>query len=103
MPELGAKGYCKLCKEPIIYKGPYWEHVNSDPRHIAMPIEVSHPLATEAFKMQKLCKELGITWDHERQFTLSELVYVNGFLSQIKVLWINRPHYMVNFKIGEQP
>ena len=35
--ELGTVGKCKSCGERIEYVGPYWRHIDSTPRHPAVP------------------------------------------------------------------
>jgi hypothetical protein len=37
-PEIGTTATCRMCHEPIVFVGPYWDHQGSiKPRHPAMP------------------------------------------------------------------
>jgi hypothetical protein len=35
--QIGDTDVCKNCGDPIIFKGSYWEHIGTLPRHIAAP------------------------------------------------------------------
>jgi len=35
--KIGEISLCRSCEEKIEYVGPYWRHVNSSPRHPAIP------------------------------------------------------------------
>lgn len=38
---VGTEDFCKSCRKPIVFKGPYWEHTTYSPRHPAFPGGVS--------------------------------------------------------------
>lgn len=39
LAKIGSKSTCKNCGELINYTGKYWQHINSNPRHPANPVD----------------------------------------------------------------
>jgi hypothetical protein len=108
-PKKGEEAICVACGEKIRYNGNLWFHINTDPRHIAVPLKPSdvneydltkhsdtrfkttdfvvEANSCESLYLWKDCQERKNEWVQDNSGLMVKVGEVNDMPVNISVLW----------------